>query len=849
MSRLPMLSVGTLWHFYRTRLRTQAAQELLALAGIAAGVALIFAVEVANTSVTGSVEQLVRGVTGDAELQVAARGGTTADAELERTVEQVQGVRVAAPALEQRAALSGPNGSRAVDLIGVTPELGTLDGQLMEGLGTHGIRLSDALVLPEPLARALGVRPGGHARLAVGGRTRLVPISLTISSERYGNLAQSPLAIAPLRYVQRLTGRPGQISRVLVSTGPGDVESVRSALEARLSDRLNVDAATAESGLIQQAATPNEQSTALFAGVSALVGGLFAFTAMLLTVPDRRRFIAELRLQGFSTGQISTQVAFESLLLGSVASALGLLLGDQLSRHLFEPLPGSLSFAFPIGDQRFVTPSTVALSFGAGLLATLIAGAQPLFDVFSRRPLDAVRSHGESAESSAMPFRRALLLAGLAVVALTTLAAALAPDLTVIAPASLALALVLMLPSAFSLLLALCERISKRTPLALLSVAASDMRTTRTRSVALAATVALALFGTVAIEGAHRDLLRGLDDGAHDLTATADLWVTARAPENTLATVPFAADPVARRLERDPRVADVRSYRSSFLDDRGRRLWVIGKPAGDHGQVPAGQVVEGDAAQASRRLRRGGWAAVSAEVAEAKGVGLGELFTLPAPNGPRVYRLAALLTNVGWGPGTVIIGASDFERAWGQGTPSALEVDLRPGVSPTIGKAAVAAAIGTRPLIAQTSAERWADLRAGAREGLSRLSQIATLALICAIVAVAAAMGAGVWQRRGALAELRVHGFSWLQLWELLLLETALLIACGGLVGVVFGLYGQALAAHWLALGTGFPMIYAPAAVPAVTLLALVTVAALVVAALPGFAAARAPLRLGFREE
>ena len=184
MSRLPVLGLGTLWHFYRTRLRTQAAQELLALAGIAAGVALIFAVEVANTSVTGSVQKLVRGVTGDADLQVAARGGTNFEANVEQTVEAIPGVRVAAPALEQRAGLSGPAGSRAIDLIGVTPELGTLGGGLMEGLGTHGVRLSDALVLPQPLAKSIGVGPGDRARLTIDGRTRLVPISLTVSSDQ-----------------------------------------------------------------------------------------------------------------------------------------------------------------------------------------------------------------------------------------------------------------------------------------------------------------------------------------------------------------------------------------------------------------------------------------------------------------------------------------------------------------------------------------------------------------------------------------------------------------------------------------------------------------------------------------
>ena len=65
-------------------------------------------------------------------------------------------------------------------------------------------------------------------------------------------------------------------------------------------------------------------------------------------------------------------------------------------------------------------------------------------------------------------------------------------------------------------------------------------------------------------------------------------------------------------------------------------------------------------ALASRRLRAGGWAAASAEVAEAHGKQIGERMTLATPSGPQVFRLAALLTNVGWGPGTVILSARDY---------------------------------------------------------------------------------------------------------------------------------------------------------------------------------------------
>jgi hypothetical protein len=47
-----------LWRLYRRRLRARLVQELLAVLGIAGGVALVFAAIVAATSLTGSIQQL-----------------------------------------------------------------------------------------------------------------------------------------------------------------------------------------------------------------------------------------------------------------------------------------------------------------------------------------------------------------------------------------------------------------------------------------------------------------------------------------------------------------------------------------------------------------------------------------------------------------------------------------------------------------------------------------------------------------------------------------------------------------------------------------------------------------------
>lgn len=844
-----MLRPSALWQYYWARLRTQPLQELLALVGIATGVALIFAVLVANTSVTGSVEGLTSAVVGNASTQVTARDTRGVDEQVVGRIRRVHGVRTAAAMMEQRVDLRGPGGVRLVNLFGVTPDLATLEGPLAQGLGKGGSRLGNSLVLSAPLAAAIGVDPGGTASVEVGGRATRVRISAKLASEQVGEYVKSPLVLAPLRYAQRVTGLTGRVTRILVAAAPGREAQVRVALARSLGERLNVGDVYTEARLLRQAALPLERSAGLFAAISALVGLLFAFNAMLLTVPERRRFIAELRMQGFGAGQVGLLVLFEALILGAAASAAGLALGDQLSRHLLEPLPGYLTFAFPVGEGRIVSAGTIVIATAAGMVASLLAGARPLGDVLSRAPVDTLyRTRGEPAEAPQARRRTVLFIAAIALVTVTAVAVNAAPSLTVAGAGTLVVALLLALPLLMRALVRLGWALSNRPRGGLLMVAMSELEATPTRSVALAATAAVAVFGIVAIEGARRDLIRGLDRGAYGLTHTADLWVTSRAQANTLTTMPFSAPGLSRRLARTPGVAEVRSYQSSFLDYGGRRVWVIGRPRGDRFQIPPGQVLHGSPARAADLIRGGGWAAVSDVVARDHGMRLGQAFRLPTPSGLRSFRLAARLTNVGWASGTVILNANDYRRAWNASEPAALEIELEDGVSDQAGKRLVTQAIGPSAALAvDTAGERWSLLRDSSRQGLARLDQISKLALISAVLTLAAAISLALWQRRPRLAELRLQGFSVGQLNIALLIEMAFLLGLGALLGALFGSPYQALGTRWLELTTGFPTVYRPAGALAMSTLASVSLVALLIAALPGWVAASAPLRLSFR--
>src|ERR1700685_4498378 len=106
------MRLSGLIYLYGRRLRTRPVQELLAGIGIAIGVALVFAVQVANSSITASSSAIVRGIAGTASLQLRARDMDGFDERVLKRVEHLPGVQQAAPILDENAALVGPGGPR-----------------------------------------------------------------------------------------------------------------------------------------------------------------------------------------------------------------------------------------------------------------------------------------------------------------------------------------------------------------------------------------------------------------------------------------------------------------------------------------------------------------------------------------------------------------------------------------------------------------------------------------------------------------------------------------------------------------------------------------------------------------
>jgi putative ABC transport system permease protein len=826
--RLDMLA-----YLYRRRLRAQRAGELLAGAGVAVGVALVFGVLLANASLTGSAQRLIHGLAGSARYELSARSAAGVSEKLVARAGALPGVLVAAPVLRENVTVATPHGEQSVQLIGADASVEALGGSANSELAAGAVLLKGGVGLPVAVAQRIGAHRGSQIAVAATGALHHIALRALLG-RNLASVAASTVALASLPVAQQLSARPHRVTEILIRATNRAAAGLQRL--ARV-EHIGLRAPDEELRLLDVATRPSRQSTSLFSAIAIMIGFLLAASAVLLTVPERRRFIAELRIQGYDSAQIALLLALQGLILGLVASAAGIALGYLLAHALFTQVPGFLTAAFPIGAEQVVRPAGVAAATGCGLLAALLASLVPLLP---HRP----ESGAGALSSSAI---RGLALTGAALTGGACVAALADAGLTIAAGICLALACVCLAPAALWSLSRVLPRAAERLRSGAVVVALGELRAITPRSAALAAIVCLATFGGIAIGGARSDLLRGIGRATDQYFATAPVWVTAG--HDVFNTGAFPPGAALAKLAHTADVTSVRVYRGGLLDVGDRRVWVRARPSSDPAVLESTQLLHGDYVTATGLIRAGGWAAVSSDFADERHLRVGSAFFLPTPSGTVAVRVAAITTNSGWPAGALTLGGAYFARLFGAGEAAALEVSLRPGVSPAAGRRAVARALGPGSgLRAQTASQRAAQSAASARQGLRTLAEISTLLLLAAALAVASALSAAIWQRRARLASLKLQGYDSGQLWRAVLIESAVTIGAGALVGACVGLLGHALASRFLALTTGFPAPFAAGGWQAVGTVGVFGLIALLVIALPGMAAARVSPRAVFQE-
>jgi len=308
------------------------------------------------------------------------------EASLRATVDRVPGVKDTALDIEGYAQLVGRNGKPIGHPVNGPPTLGEAWISIP---GLNPLRLQSG----RPPAAASDIVIDRHSasvgHFSVGDRvtvlTHLAPVTYTIAGIATWASADSPLGATIVAFTPstaaEVLGQPGKVNQINVSADPGVSQAVLAARIQSAIHNPSIQVVTGQQvtregeSSIHQAFSSLNALLLVFAGIALFVGSFLIFNTFSIVVAQRLHELALLRAVGATRRQVTRMVVAESVLLGLLASAAGVVAGVGLAQLLKSGM-NLLGFDIP-ATGIVLSPTTAIVAIAVGTSVTTVAALRP----------------------------------------------------------------------------------------------------------------------------------------------------------------------------------------------------------------------------------------------------------------------------------------------------------------------------------------------------------------------------------------------------------------------------------------------------------------------------------------
>ena len=775
-------------------LQQHRAQLVLSVLGIALGVAVVVAIDLAIQSSRTGFRISAETVSGRATHHLSS-DGESLDETLFRRLRTELGVRDAAPVVEGFASSSALPGL-ALRILGVDPFSEAPFRPYVAG-SPGGLDVSafittvGAVVLSSSTARAAGVQIGDSLPVLIQGRSWSLQVAgILVPEDRLARAGLGDLLLVDIASAQELLGLEGRLSRIDVRLPEGEAGVLAARrIRGTLPEGVRLeDAGTRTEVMSGMIAAFDLNLTAL--SLLALIFGMFLiYNAMTFSVVQRRALLGRLRALGVTRREILRVILAEALWIGVAGTAFGLALGAILGRGLVRLVTRTINDLYFAVSVEGVSLEPVIFAKGAviGVAATLLAALAPALEAASAPPRVALlRSNTEQRArrgvSRAARAGATLVLAGgliLAIPSGSVLLGFLALFLVI-------LGLALLTPAGTVVVVRACAPLLKRTAGVLGTMAARGVVTALSRTAPAIAALVVAVSVTVGlgvmIQSFRSTLVQWLDG-----TLQADVYVSLPGRQASRASGTLWPELIEAYVAH-PAVVGHSTYRGTdFLNSAGAfRLVALDlDPRGER----AFDFLEEASNGAIGAFRSGDGVIVSEPYAYRRGLGVGDDIEFSTPSGVHVLRVAGVFYDYGAEQGTVMMDRRLYDRLFDDAGVTSLGLFLADGAD---GAAVVSDLLGLVPEGRTVVARTNQVLRAASLEVFDRTFQVTAvlrmLAFIVAFVGVLSAFMALELERAREFGVLRAIGLTPDQVWKLVATQTGLLGLVSGLLAVPVGI-------------------------------------------------------------
>lgn len=633
------------------------------------------------------------------------------------------------------------------------------------------------VVIDKATATKYGFGLGDSIRVLLPDGARTFRLSGIVGFGNANTLAADTLAGFSQSTAQEVFDLRGRYDAINVLAAPGaDNVTLQRAIARLLPARVEVVSGQAVANELSSA-VDNELSflsTALliFALISLFVGGFTIFNTFTITVGQRTRELALLRVVGASRRQLMRSVLGEAGLIGLGASLVGLGLGVLAAVGL-RALLGAFGISLPSAPLVFEA-RTVAVALGVGVGVTVISAIVPARRAVRIPPVAALVEHTEDS-APGVPRRRRRVGAGLAIVGLAALAAGVSgPNVTLVGVGSgaLLIARAMLVPLVARPLAGLLGRPLRAlvgTP-GRLGRENSMRSPRRTAQTAAALMVGIGLVSTIGVLGAS---LSASATDQIDSAVNADYLITSSGGFSR--SVPSELS----RLPGVDAITDV--YRGQF-EFRGSLSSLAAVTPARLGQTVNLHVVHGSGAAALSA----GQLLIDAATAAADRLHVGSVVEVRfAQTGPTTMRIGGIYkTN----PliGKYVTGERFFVSHFDHPLPGGVLIKAAPGARDFEGS--LNRRLAAYPnLTVQTRAQFESQQKANINQLLGLVYVLLALAVVVALIGIVNTLMLSVFERTREIGLLRAVGMRRGQVKAMIRSESVIIALFGAVIGVVMG--------------------------------------------------------------
>jgi putative ABC transport system permease protein len=288
--------------------------------------------------------------------------------------------------------------------------LSLAEGRWPEGPSQIAIDKSTAEKQHYKLGETIGVQVDGPV-----GEFEIVGIATFGSIDSIGS---ATIAVFDPPTAQQLFGKVGKLDVIRIQSKAGvESEELLPQIRPLLPPTAQVRDAEAQAKEdkkdVDEFLSIIQKALLAFGGIALFVGAFVIANTLSITIAQRMREFATLRTIGASRRQILWSVVLEALVVGAIASVIGLFAGLGLAKAL-NGLFVTFGIDLPKSSTVFAT-RTVVVSLVVGILITLLASLRPAVRATRVPPIAAVREGATLPKSRFARFGTPVALAVLAI--------------------------------------------------------------------------------------------------------------------------------------------------------------------------------------------------------------------------------------------------------------------------------------------------------------------------------------------------------------------------------------------------------------------------------------------------